>query len=102
MILKHDIVSHHQCTMKSFILKITLIVSILGICFGNPTSNINIWDNGEMPYEIDKSTIGASKRIKSIENAIASFNKRTCGCLYIRYCIENNSNWKKGIEFVLN
>ena len=43
------------------------------------------WDRGEMPYEIEKSILRNLTRVKNIENAVGSFNKRTCGCFYIRY-----------------
>ena len=43
------------------------------------------WDGGEMPYIIDHKTIKSQMRIKRIENAVATFNKRLCGCFYIRY-----------------
>ena len=43
------------------------------------------WDGGEMPFKIDNTTIKAPTRIRNIENAVASLNKRTCGCFYIRY-----------------
>ena len=58
------------------------------------------WDGGEMPYEIDKSILKNLTRVKNIENAVGSFNKRTCGCLYIRYL--QKMIRKLSIKFVLN
>ena len=53
--------------------------------FNNARKELKLRWYGEMPFKIDKATIKAPTRIRNIENAVTSFNKRTCGCFFIRY-----------------
>ena len=42
------------------------------------------WEGRVMPYKICKETIKDPELRRVIEDTIISFNKRNCGCFYIR------------------
>ena len=43
------------------------------------------WDGSVMPFKICKETISDPELRRIIEDSVISFNKRNCGCFYIRW-----------------